>query len=44
MKKFTSLGRFGQPEEVDEMVAFLAGPGAGFINGESFNIDGGWNA
>lgn len=44
MKRFTSLGRFGKPGEVADMVAFLAGPKAGFINGESFAIDGGWRA
>jgi 3-oxoacyl-[acyl-carrier protein] reductase len=44
MKRFTSVGRFGQPEEVAEMVTFLASSSASFINGASFNVDGGWNA
>lgn len=44
MRRFTSVGRFGKPEEVAAMVAFLAGPEAGFVNGESFNVDGGWSA
>ena len=44
MKKFTSVGRFGKPEEIGEAVAFLASPKAGFINGESLNVDGGWSA
>ncbi len=44
MKKFTSVGRFGKTEEVAEAVAFLASPKAGFINGESLMIDGGWSA
>ncbi len=44
MKKFTSVGRFGKPEEIAEAVAFLANPRAGFINGESLTVDGGWSA
>ncbi len=44
MKQFTSVARFGKPEEIAEAVAFLASPKAGFINGESLNVDGGWSA
>ncbi len=44
MKTFTSVGRFGRPEEIAEAVAFLASPQAGFINGESLTVDGGWSA
>ncbi len=43
-KKLTSVGRYGKPEEIAEAVAFLASPKAGFINGESLTVDGGWNA
>ena len=35
------LGRIGQPEEVAELIAFLAGPRAGFITGGEYKIDGG---
>jgi 3-oxoacyl-[acyl-carrier protein] reductase len=43
-KKITSVNRFGHVEEIAEAVAFLASPGAGFINGESLTVDGGVNA
>ena len=36
-----SLGRLGRPEEIGAVVAFLAGPGAGFINGAAIPVDGG---
>lgn len=35
------LGRVGQPEEVAELIFFLASPRAGWITGGSFPIDGG---
>lgn len=44
MHRFTSVGRFGKPEEVAEAVAFLASPQAAFINGEGLTVDGGWSA
>lgn len=37
------LKRFGQPEEVASLVAFLASDEAGFITGAEYNIDGGTN-
>jgi len=35
------LGRVGQPEEVAELILFLASPRAGWITGVSYSIDGG---
>jgi len=43
-KQFLALPRFGTAEEVAGMVAYLAGPEAGYVTGASLTIDGGFNA
>jgi 3-oxoacyl-[acyl-carrier protein] reductase len=36
-----ALGRLGQPEDIAQAVAFLAGPGAAYITGETLHVNGG---
>ncbi len=36
------MGRLGKPEEIAALAAFLASERAGFITGDSIQIDGGW--
>jgi 3-oxoacyl-[acyl-carrier protein] reductase len=40
----TPAGRFGTPEEVAAVIAFLAGPEAGYVNGAVISVDGGLTA
>ncbi len=44
IRAFVPLGRMGEPEEIAGLVAYLAGPKAGFITGASLTIDGGYVA
>lgn len=43
-KSLNSLHRFADPSEIAALVAFLAGPEAGFITGATINVDGGLSA
>lgn len=38
----TGVSRFGEPEEIAEVAAFLAGPGASYVQGAIMDVDGGW--
>lgn len=43
MQNRIPLKRFGQPEDIANLVAFLASDDASFITGSEYNIDGGMN-
>lgn len=43
MQNRVPLKRFGQPDDIAELVAFLASDRASFITGAEYNIDGGIN-
>ncbi|WP_417357601.1 SDR family oxidoreductase [Gallaecimonas pentaromativorans] len=44
MHSFMAIKRHGKPEEIAALVAFLAGPEAGYITGSQHTIDGGFGA
>jgi 3-oxoacyl-[acyl-carrier protein] reductase len=44
VKDFIAVGRYGRAEEVAALVAHLAGPEGGYINGAQIKIDGGFAA
>lgn len=38
------MGRWGQPEELDGAILFLASPASSFVTGTAIYVDGGWTA
>ena len=44
LKKRTSLGRWGQPQEIAGAVVFFASPAAAYITGQILAVDGGYMA
>src|SRR4051794_15768077 len=36
------VGRFGEPDEIASMIAYLASDEAAFVTGQAIGIDGGW--
>ena len=38
------MRRIGKPEEVSNLVLFLASDAASYVNGAMFAVDGGWTA
>ena len=44
LKALMALPRYGHVDEIAAMVAYLAGPEAGFVTGASLTIDGGFTA
>src|SRR5437660_2216961 len=43
-KAATALDRYGRPDEVAALVAFVAGPESSYITGANLTVDGGMNA
>lgn len=44
LKMQMALQRYSTPDEIAAMIAYLAGPEAGFVTGASLTIDGGFTA
>ncbi|MEU6426729.1 3-oxoacyl-ACP reductase family protein [Microbispora sp. NPDC046973] len=41
-RSLTALGRYGEAEDIAAAVAYLAGPGGGYVTGTALAVDGGY--
>ena len=41
VKERIPVRRFGTPEDIADLVCYLAGPGAGYLTGQVIAVDGG---
>ena len=41
LKESIPMKRFGRPEEIAQVIAFLASPAASYVNGTNIAVDGG---
>jgi 3-oxoacyl-[acyl-carrier protein] reductase len=43
LQREVPAGRFGDPADAAQIIAFLCSPKAGYITGQRIYVDGGWN-
>jgi NAD(P)-dependent dehydrogenase (short-subunit alcohol dehydrogenase family) len=40
----TPMGRYGEPDEIAQMVVWLCSSRASYVTGAAYQVDGGWTA